>query len=187
MRVWTTSSLRIRKVDFHVEQEHPAEYLFFSGGLEGATASYFSAVHADPVRALAHLALPPTPDPLPLSTTSATSFLLHYVVGVIAWLGHRPTGYVHPVPRRLPAHPGHPLRIRWFAHRFFQGDFVRYRRGVTCHAEVQHSLLYQDTLWSMEDDRCDNKRANPCGPTSAVPGVRRSIRYGRLTLTRRRG
>ena len=26
-----------------------------------------------------------------------------------------------------------------------------------------------------------------CGPTSAVPGVRRSIRYGRLTLTRRRG
>ena len=46
---------------------------------------------------------------------------------------------------------------------FFQGDFVRYRRGVTCHAEVQqNSLLYQDTLWSMEDDRTDTKRANPC-------------------------
>ena len=41
--------------------------------------------------------------------------------------------------------------------------FVRYRRGVTCHAEVQqNSLLYQDTLWSMEDDRTDTKRANPC-------------------------
>ena len=60
-------------------------------------------------------------------------------------------------------HQASPLRIRWFAHRFFQGDFVRYRRGVTCHAEVQqNSLLYQDTLWSMEDDRTDTKRANPC-------------------------
>ncbi len=78
-------------------------------------------------------------------------------------LGHRPTGYVHPVSRRQPAHPGHPLRVRRLAHRFFQGDFVRYRRGVTCHAEVQQNyLLYRDTLWSMEDDRTDAKRENSC-------------------------
>ena len=127
---------------------------------------YFSAVLMLTLcAALACPALAADTDPLTI-VNNLSDFIFSCIkaVGVIVlgW-GHRPTGYVHPVSRRLPAHPGHPLRIRWFAHRFFQGDFVRYRRGVTCHAEVQqNSLLYQDTLWSMEDDRTDTKRANPC-------------------------
>lgn len=127
---------------------------------------YFSAVLMLTLcAALACRPWPPDTDPLTI-VNNLSDFIFSCIkaVGVIVlgWgivqLGMSIQS--HDASQRTP---GHPLRIRWFAHRFFQGDFVRYRRGVTCHAEVQqNSLLYQDTLWSMEDDRTDTKRANPC-------------------------
>ena len=83
---------------------------------------YFSAVLMLTLcAALACPALAADTDPLTI-VNNLSDFIFSCIkaIGVIVlgW-GIRPTGYVHPVSRRLPAHPGHPLRVRRLAHRFF--------------------------------------------------------------------